>query len=348
MISINRLRLTVILVGLGYSSLAQPVCKEAQDLYPFSIGSNWGFINPSGRVVVAAKYDLTESSSEGFAKIWIKGELGFVDKRGALRFRVKGGDASTGFSEGLAAVRINHKWGFVNEEGSIVIEPKYDSALPFAEGLAAVREGNEWQYIDRTGRSTLRPRAAGWDGESSLSSFHDGRARLGSTNGKFGYIDRHGSWAIQPRFEYVEQFSNGLGQVEVGGRWGYIDRSGSLAIPTNFVWVSPFSEGLAAVSVNDSPRSVGFIDKNGRIVIAPRFDQAHVFCSGLAAVQVDGLYGYINHEGAMVIPPQFEEASDFAGDLAFVITHAPAQLGYVRKDGKFAWVSDEPPANFKY
>jgi len=51
-----------------------------------------------------------------------------------------------------------------------------------------------------------------------------------SVNNKWGYINKRGENVINPQFDYVRSFSEGLAPVEIGGKWGYIDKSG------DYIW----------------------------------------------------------------------------------------------------------------
>ncbi|EAL1455719.1 WG repeat-containing protein, partial [Campylobacter coli] len=57
--------------------------------------------------------------------------------------------------------------------------------------------------------------------------------------------------------------------VELNGKWGFIDKNGEFAIKPKFDDIWDFSEGLAKVKLNGK---YGFIDKNGDFVIKPKFD----------------------------------------------------------------------------
>jgi len=118
--------------------------------------------------------------------------------------------------------------------------------------------------------------------------------------------------------------------------WGYRNRRGKVAIEPRFMSVpqygsgSPFHEGLAPVGeclqweqgaqVTFCTRSqVGFIDQTGRFVIPPRFESARVFSEGLAAVRIDtAAWGYIDRTGKVVIQPQFIRACEFRDGVALV------------------------------
>src|SRR3990170_1437960 len=66
-------------------------------------------------------------------------------------------------------------------------------------------------------------------------------------NGKWGFIDKTGKYVINPQFDYVFSFSEGLARVRLGGKWGFIDKTGKYVINPQFDGADSFSEGLARV-----------------------------------------------------------------------------------------------------
>ena len=87
-------------------------------------GAKYGFIDRSGKTIIAPQFDLTY-----------------------------------GFSEGLAAVQIGKKWGYIDTTGKMVIEPQeFWNVKPFHDGLAEVqRKDNGVGYIDRSGKYVWGP-----------------------------------------------------------------------------------------------------------------------------------------------------------------------------------------------
>src|SRR5439155_932208 len=142
----------------------------------------------------------------------------------------------------------------------------------------------------------------------------EGRAAFAGKD-KWGYFDRQGKVVVEPKYDDVKKFSEGLAAVNLGaksagfprpdikrgGKWGFIDKTGRLVIPIEFSYVDMkgFSDGLALVSLQDKR---AYIDKTGKVVIAPEYksDDAKRFISsvgsfsaGLARVDTSGGYsGY--------------------------------------------------------
>ncbi|HED6756268.1 TPA: WG repeat-containing protein, partial [Campylobacter coli] len=73
--------------------------------------------------------------------------------------------------------------------------------------------------------------------------------------------------------------SGDLIRVKIDGQWSFLDKNGEFAIEPKFDNLGVFSEGLAGVGLNGK---YGFIDKNGEFVIKPKFDEAWDFSEGLA------------------------------------------------------------------
>ena len=58
-----------------------------------------------------------------------------------------------------------------------------------------------------------------------VSNFSEGLVEV-KINGKWGLIDKAGKWVVKPQFEYVSKFSEGLGALNKDGKWGFIHHSG--------------------------------------------------------------------------------------------------------------------------
>ena len=80
-----------------------------------------------------------------------------------------------------------------------------------------------------------------------------------------GFVDPNGRLVIEPAFERVQDFSDGVAAAQRDKLWGYIGKDGKWKIEPRYQWVRPFRNGLAWVG---EPRMRGgnYIDQSGRVV----------------------------------------------------------------------------------
>lgn len=60
----------------------------------------------------------------------------------------------------------------------------------------------------------------------NVRSFSEGMAPVQAANGRWGYINEHQHWIIQPRFEDAKEFQGGRAAVRQNGKWGFINKRG--------------------------------------------------------------------------------------------------------------------------
>jgi WG containing repeat len=242
------------------------------------IKGKYGFIDKTGKVVIAPQFNYAYSFAEGLAPITQNNKWGFIDKTGKVVIQPQFESAHS-FSEGLATIEQNDKWGFIDKTGKIVIQPQFQYASPFHEGLAIINQNDKWGFIDKTGKIVIQPQF-----DEVTGNFSEGLLSVRSSNGKWGYVDKTGKFIIQPIFQKALEFSEGLAVVEINDKKRFIDKTGSLALQFDkWVYVYPFSEGLAEwVS-----QGTGFIDKQGRTVIHRQFSDVSGFSEGLAVARFE-------------------------------------------------------------
>lgn len=232
----------LIVLAIHLNVFAQAPPQGAQ-LKPVYVQGRWGYADPSGRVVIDARFDAALPFANGLARV------GVLD-------------------EELPEVeaRPNLKWGYIDERGRVVVELRYAVLRDFAEGLAAAavpgagqserfisgrrRRSLKWGYVDRGGREVVPAQFldAGdfAEGLAAVNAGGVGDAGEGSLCGppaNYGYVDRTGAFVIKPQFAYASQFQNGRGRVSIGrttyvgrclccaprfvGRSGFVDRGGT-------------------------------------------------------------------------------------------------------------------------
>jgi len=122
------------------------------------LNSRCGFMDTSGKIVIAMKYKSVEDFQEGLAAVTSDGDhYGFIDRTGKLvlseRYESLGPHKEHfgpgPFVNGLAPAGCKGHWGFIDKNGSWAIPPIYALAQSFDNGFAPVEI--------KTGTAHLRP-----------------------------------------------------------------------------------------------------------------------------------------------------------------------------------------------
>lgn len=350
----------LVLLGSGCGSGGSQ-SREVREMFPIVKDGKWGFMDRSGKVVIAPQYEKRTEFREGLAPVqFAPKQWGYIDKSGKIVINPQFEYCGT-FKNGYGVAKLPAKWVWVDKTGKI-LDLNVNSSFGWSEDLAIFTIGPKYGYINASGKIVINP-------QFKLSSdFREGLAAAQQDNQLYGYIDKKGTWVIQPQYDYAFNFEDGIACVRTKAQgapdWtslsGYIDRSGKFVVAPKFFDARPFAEGLAyarpaqvpggGTSFSGAPlpspdnRGGGYIDKTGNFVIQPRpeLGQAYDFSEGLAQVQTQGGFGYIDKTGKIVIPPQFSGAEPFSGGLAEVSLHGENVLGndlhgYIDKDGHYVW-----------
>jgi len=124
-----------------------------------------------------------------------------------------------------------------------------------------------------------------------------------SENGKMGFKDKDGNVIVEPLYNRVQQFWNGVGGIRIDNP----DRS--------FTWKT--------------------LDLQGNVY---DYDEVYGFAYGLSDVKKGDKYGYINGDGELVVPLQYDELFN-----AYIYPDEESYQGYrssyALKDGKFVYLN---------
>lgn len=219
---------------------------------------------------------------------------------------------------------------------------------------------------------------SGWTGadpsrmQTSAGNSNEDPLALAKWEGKWGFINAKGEFAIAPVFDGAGRFAADLAPVQFEGKWGFIDSSGKVAI--QFVYERAFGffrQNLALVQKSGrflyvdktgmemmAPKGIsrdslvpvridgkwGYTDMDGKVVIVARYEDARMFSEELGAVRLGGNFGYINRKDEFVIQPQYWKVKDFSENLAAV--RRDDGWAYIDKNNKviitvgFNWPGD--------
>lgn len=132
---------------------------------------------------------------------------------------------------------------------------------------------------------------------------------------KAGFVDDGGKWVVDPVYDDVDVFREGVAWVKVGDQWGLIDSEGTLIIEPKYEAIREFNDGMANVCLNGL---WGVVDKRGKIVVSPEFEAIFPFNNGIAVVRRNGKYGFVFLTDHRIIPPVYHNVHEFSEGLAAV------------------------------
>lgn len=291
-------------------------------LFPIEIKDKLGYMDQSGKMVIAAQYDYADDFVDGLAVVALNNMPCVINEKNVRVIDTSLYQFISAFSEGLAAVRDFHgKKFYISPRGEkvITLPDEVYEARRFRNGLACVSRqldehvmkfekdiatiGYRFGYIDKQGKQVMDFMFEDAD------DFLGGLARV-KVKGKFGIIDTKGAWVLPAEYGNIGHFSEGKAVIDAMGRYGYADTKGQIVIKPQFDLAFDFNEGLAAVW-NSSTKKYGFINEAGELKIPMEYDDVQPFGEGKAAVLKEGKWGFIDKSGTLVLRHVFDQASVF-------------------------------------
>ncbi len=326
-------------------------------VYPFCEGlaavcknDKWGYINKFGEVIIPIKYDDTYYEGFKFGLVWLQenDDFCFFDILGNLQFKLQLQNCRqvTYFCEGFIRVsysayygheywvymnkdglekfsNLYSDWGISNYESSL--EKLMQETVDFCDGIAWVKQWNGGCSFFNSRFKRMGP----WDG-IYFENFSEGAAIFRNRyTYKYGFLDKQCEVIIPPKYDEVENFSNGLARVKLNGKWGFIDKTGSEIIRIQYNQARDFSEGLAWVGDN---KELWIIDKLGCENKTQKYDRYWNFDKELAAVIRNNKGGFIDRFGNEVIECKYDLYFEFHEDAYAVKMNN--KWGFIDKFGK--------------
>ena len=187
-------------------------------------GGKYGFIDTEGELRIECKFDTASAFSEGFAVVKIGPSFWLIDCEGNQRF----GPYRFAFSpiNGIAIVATMY------ESGLLHIDESREVWIPFANGILYLRSqvfacgvGDQYEIVNCHGEKLGLL-------VDDISPFVDGvaPAKIGNS---WGLINTLGEWVLNPIYESLTMFNEGLAI-------GVKERESFGIVPSGeSIWTSP-------------------------------------------------------------------------------------------------------------
>ena len=282
--------------------------------------TKYAYLNKIGALVVGW-YDNIGTIENGIIRVEDEDKEGFFNVESFFISNFY--DSMGEFVDDIAFVKQNEHYAYINKNGKLLTAFEYDLAKPFNGGIAEVQKDGKTTYINTDGKPIFD-----WYNKRNYFQKEPPKGIIAVKFGrKYGFQTINGSRVISAKYDYAENFNNGLALVKNNRQEMYFNKKGEL-VPTSEYPDNNDIRLDQGYKHNNAPIKAvkwdcSFIDYNGEVVIdLKKYDNAHSFSLGKAKVFKGDKYNYINTKGKLV---------DTWVEL-------PDDYHPIEKDGKFGFI----------
>jgi hypothetical protein len=308
------------------------------------------FIDENGEITLTMKYPITGSCPQSAKTLNSFALLEFACCRDGhsfdeMNFNIVNDSfyesfnlSFTKFNDGLCQfleyTDNGLKFGFYDKSGKIAIPAEFDFASCFCNGISFYSNGNNI-YDCKSGilTSTGEKIEIGdfywdtflnYDKEEKLYAMRANRRNgVSNTNGKFGFVDKNGNIKVEPKFDRVYVFENGMIEIDRGFQRGFMNDKGEYVIPAKYDYSERFNEyGLCVVSNYAQNGTIldGIINKSGNIVAPLEFEDVEILNENRFSAKNENGYMLYDISGTPVTNEVYESFRTCFDDYV-IVTH---------------------------
>lgn len=249
------------------------------NLAPVRRNETWGYCNSRGKRQIESIYTYAGVFSNDMAPVIdAEGEAYFIDNSGnkIMSVNTEGSIQGLGvMSADIYSVFNGKEWNYYTKDGTRVMGG-FSEAGTYANGLVAACKDAGWKIYDMNGNPKIETSYADvvidekqvayrnerlfvssgddyWmiDGDGNRIGsetyeaarvFYDSTYAAVQKDGKWGFIDKEGTWFIEPVYDDARSFLNGYAAVQREGLWGYINMDKELCIPCQYTEAKDFTD----------------------------------------------------------------------------------------------------------
>jgi hypothetical protein len=305
------------------------------------VGGLYGFVDESGREIVKPKYRIVDDYQFGFAQVDVDGKSGLIDRDGKMVIAPKYGSIEAIAPDRFRVSderRLRGRAGSEDLSSFPIQSTDGNPTITIYDGRVILYESwSEGGVIDISGRAIERPNGAirGFNNKDDPSIRWVERDKL------WGLARTDGTWLIEPKFQYVDALSDGLARVTLDGKVGFVDRIGHFAIEPAFDKAQSFVPGLGRTSATRGD-VLGVIDKTGAWVFQTSYEALEFarilgsYSTAESAVgwhfKKSGRWGLLNLDGRIVVDADFDVPVQVCAYGGFLASKNKEWLR-IKKDG---------------
>lgn len=329
--------------------------QELPELIPFRSGNKWGYCNAGKTIILVPKYDEVRLFAGGKAAVREDIYWGYINTKGSVVIPVKyyaAGDFDTETGEAIITelVKVKQKGGDKKanskECAGLMKAIKNPELTPEYKSMMVKSSACLMEYvfvIDEKGNNKRR-----LDYEMNYSDKKKNYYSV-KEGGEWVKKERENELSDKKGYEIFRLAGEGLYAVKKDNKWGFADNTGTVKIELKYDYVNDFSEGIAIAQAGDKFIA---LDKNGSELFL--YDKGLLtgdFHDGLILAKEinrkektyykSGLYGFVNKKGEYVVLPKYNNATSFYQGYA-IVKDSLGKFHFMNKEGSFI------PENIKW
>lgn len=276
------------------------------------INRGYGFVNDEGIEVIQCQYKNAFPFNNGLAAVQnSEGKWGYINTKGKVIVPIIY-DSATLHRENRAFIEKNDKHAIIDNHGKILTDFIFEGVAgwPFiSENRMIIKKNRENVCIDRNGNTIFKCSKI-----SPIFYYSEGLipfSYINDPNHKYGLIDSNGKIVLEPKYQEIKPFSNGLTIIMNNNHYGVIDKSFKEIIPIKYTEIYLNPEEPELITARNEYGKYGFINNTGNVAIPFNFDNASTFQNNIACIEINGKFGYINAEGKQIIPTIYDKIELF-------------------------------------
>jgi len=271
--------------------------------------NSWSLRNNAGINSYQYAYDSIQfTSSDSILSFQLNGWKGLLSKTGSILLPNIYEDIQDVYAQ-TVAIKKEGKWGVKKiEDPTWLIEPTYDiihiDSICIHAGLKiGMGKSMHWKFYNHGG-ILLYPNVF-IDSHPSLN----GLIAVQATSNLWGFIDEKGALIIPFQYSKVENFKNGLCEVEKNGQRFVINKSNDIIFNQEDEYL--FSIGLLKLNAFQKKNYIYNIDSNTEII---------PINANFIKIKRAGKYGLINTKGETILPIMYSDIQVGSSLTTFAIT----------------------------
>lgn len=327
---------------------------------------------------IPRQFEVAEPFSQGLAAVRVDGLYGYIDPTGRMVIAPHF-EAAGSFLGGYAEVRLHDASGIIDRSGRLVIPARFHRILPFSgDSFVATplredeaRSGTSEERLDGLSSPVFFSSDAGglyhlrkgWlTGQNLRFDLFDAPARglIWAREGqedeeKWGLLRSDGTWQVSPRYNHVQRLMETHAivtsmrdaslppqQRRAVTRWGAVDRDGRLVVPLKFAHLSYWSGGYGRAHEEKPYRPDGsashermaFVRADGTLLANRYFDAVEMVEKGRLPRGRIGTTWYSIAPDGRLLPDQRDGAPLVACQGGLSILQRGEMVEFRRPDGK--------------